>query len=490
MGMSEWQHISRIIHPFEHEKAPSRVMGKGPEKQPKFPYQTLANTQVPEGWKQYVESDGSPYFMHKKWPVVSSNRITNKRIRRILEETCEDFMHMNARYISTLEDYSIIIDINEDDIDDEDDIGYFPRILEHKNRQVVSFRGRGDKRSIVGEDYYWAFYARYPMCRSGLPVHAQHDVLATLSYFATQLIMGNEATTSPYQLKQCLDLISLYQTLCRKTTERSKFRSEARGWFVSITLREINVKRLKYRYGKTGAITTVHQSESEPSTLLQRTMDGCLLVLCFGIHQRYRERFRRTHTTTGLHVETFQMSLERTLQEWEDSNLLGTVFVLANMSFLSLSSIPMQTRTIVLVSTFFSMASILAGMYLVEKHRLVSEADIDNTWLYLNHATGDSSSIVFTGVFLCVPLVLLIWSILSFFIALMHFALQNYEGMSLGLVILVASVLITIIFCMQVFFHSAWKSPKQSSWAWGLLCGHNISQRKRNTLNCGDIQKC
>jgi hypothetical protein len=76
----------------------------------------------------------------------------------------------------------------------------------------------------------------------------------------------------------------------------------------------------------------------------------------------------------------------------------------------------------------------------------------------LNHATGDSSSITFTALLFCLPLVSLLWAAVGLTVALLHFAFRNYRGVSLSPLASIASVTIFAIFC-AVFFHWIWNGP-------------------------------
>jgi hypothetical protein len=83
-------------------------------------------------------------------------------------------------------------------------------------------------------------------------------------------------------------------------------------------------------------------------------------------------------------------------------------------------------------------------------------------WLYLNHATGDSSSLTFTAGFLCVPVAFLLWAIISLTAAVLHFAFRSYIGISLTLLACIASVIIFAVLC-AVLFLWIWNEPDDSS---------------------------
>jgi len=143
---------------------------------------------------------------------------------------------------------------------------------------------------------------------------------------------------------------------------------------------------------------------------------------------------------------------------------------------------PVQTiqqtqKTFALISTFFSMASIIGGVHHLWKHRPKSDIDSEETVScpglsnqprrfslnptpqprYLDRAIGKLSRITFTSVFLCLPLVFLLWSVISFAIALMHFAFRTNRGIDLGFLVTVVAVILFVTFSVRVFFYRIWE---------------------------------
>jgi len=86
-------------------------------------------------------------------------------------------------------------------------------------------------------------------------------------------------------------------------------------------------KRYTYRYGEYGAETSLRRMDLPPSWA-RRIVDAWLMVLCFGTHKRYRERFIRARTNGGLHIITFQKVLAGMLEEWT-----GVTLVIHDITF-------------------------------------------------------------------------------------------------------------------------------------------------------------
>ncbi|KAF8468648.1 hypothetical protein JB92DRAFT_3059075 [Gautieria morchelliformis] len=409
-----WLSLTRTapLLPISAPKESAKAAGKRPERQRK----RVPGKILPDG-KLYIHPDGSPYW-------VTRSNVANKTILRWLTPTRgnEDSMHMST------DDYDLPVN------------------------------GKDDW-AILEDTQYWANKANFPM-HQPLPHGAEEEMLAALIYFTTELVMGNTKATSPFTLTQCLEIISLYKALKHETKEGAQFTAEGDErlrWFVTHVMLEICQARVKFNYGKVGAATTIEPSRVA-SCRAKRVLDIFLLILCFGGHIRYRKRFRRTHTNAGVHLATFRASVAGTLQEWSDCNLLGTVFITANMLFL-ISDLSQAQQTLVVVSTCCALASVIVGMYLAWQHRPKTEADISQAFDYLYHATGDPSGLTFTSVSICLPLVFLLWSIFTFAVAIVHFAYTNHTGVAFAFMVPVAEIIFLMtesIYDREGFGCSAW----------------------------------
>jgi hypothetical protein len=69
--------------------------------------------------------------------------------------------------------------------------------------------------------------------------------------------------------------------------------------------------------------------------------------------------------------------------------------------------------------------------------------------------------ITFTAVFLSLPLVFLLWSVICFAVALLHYAFKTYQGVSLILLACIAGVIIVTTICARVFFYGIWDDPEE-----------------------------
>jgi hypothetical protein len=76
-------------------------------------------------------------------------------------------------------------------------------------------------------------------------------------------------------------------------------------------------KRNNYPYGKFVTDTSIRPSERPSPGWAGRILDALFLVLCFGTHERYRERLSLAHTNGGIQVRTFLKVMAGTLQDFD-----------------------------------------------------------------------------------------------------------------------------------------------------------------------------
>ncbi|KAF8509364.1 hypothetical protein BU17DRAFT_98990 [Hysterangium stoloniferum] len=282
------------------------------------PSPPIEHASLPDEWKSHVHPNGLPYSTCDRHRAVTSADVNNLEVLQQVEACINKIKRrMQTRGIDFSGDCEIFVELSNDQPGAVDHL-----MVDHKKKRTFRIPDQGPP--VYGSQYeYWNHFCRTPMHHS-LPGDAEDDMLAHIS--------DDRKTTSPLSYEQCEQLISLYETLRTETPEAIGIRA----WFVSRVLACIWKARKSYRYGEPDAITTIEPEEEEPRSWTQHFLNIFLYVLCFGTHERYLTQLRHAHTNGGLHVTAFQKFLGGMLQEWADSNLLGTVFISANMAFLAI----------------------------------------------------------------------------------------------------------------------------------------------------------
>ncbi|KAF8589609.1 hypothetical protein K439DRAFT_323746 [Ramaria rubella] len=294
-----------------------------------------------------------------------------------------------------------------------------------------------------------------------LPAGAEDDMLTALTHYYIARINLDLDIISPFSHTQCQQLLSLFETIKQETTSTLGIRA----CFVSSVLATIWETRQQYHWGEYDAKSSFIQTGNlEHPTLLRRFLEAWIHVLCFGTHGRYLVQLKLAQANGSTYRPDFDKFLEDLLQEWTDSNLLGTVFVSANMAFLAVGEITKSQQTIVLLSTFFSMASIVSGVHHIWKHRPKTNADADESRRYITRA-----NILFPAMFLSFPLVFLLWSVLTFAVALLDFAFFHSQVVPRVLIACIVSFILFTTVCMRAFFYNIWEEPDLTDKSTGIV---------------------
>jgi len=133
----------------------------------------------------------------------------------------------------------------------------------------------------------------------------------------------------------------------------------------------------------------------------------------------------------------------------------------ANVGFLAIPGIDHMPKTASLVSTLFSLTSIIAGVHHVWRHRTKVDAEFEDARKYLYHvrSLGEELDLTVTACLISLPIAALIWSILSFSLAIAGYSIQysNLSGRILLSAVLGASGIGA--FSVLVYFWRIWKAP-------------------------------
>ncbi|KAF8512127.1 hypothetical protein JB92DRAFT_3096924, partial [Gautieria morchelliformis] len=413
-------------------------------------------------WKPYVHHNGLPYFANKKARTVTYENIDDQNVSEKVETYVEAISKAVSRSFHGPKDQELVIQLGKKGSKD-----HFV-LLDHARRRTMTLPSDSSKWTETllsdssefddDEHVYWEQVCKFPMHRPLSP-GAEDEVMSALAFYYTERIDDNAKTTSPFSRVQCEHFIFLYKTLKNVMAREHGVRT----WFVSYVMISIWQSRKAYKYGKIDAIPRIEEAEEDSPNMKQKLFNIFMFIICFGTHERYRDQLKFARANGGLYVPAFQKSLQDMLQEWTESNLLGTVLVSASVAFLSVQQIQKTQQSMALVSTFCSMASILTGVHHLWKHRSQTRPILQDTQRPIIRVNGErrySQSIRMTlsAGFLSCPLAFLMWSVISFSLALLHFAFQHIQGPARALLACIVAVILFTVLCVYIFFYKVWGS--------------------------------
>lgn len=161
--------------------------------------------------------------------------------------------------------------------------------------------------------------------------------------------------------------------------------------------------------------------------------DFCMTVLCFGVPYAYLRQINEFFMTgvgrTDTITERWQAFVDENVADWTNTNLVATVLVSASVALLAIPGIDSTTRILGIVSTLYSISSIVAGLLNVWQHQHKSRGNLELTVIFdfFDRAERHVKTDKLLAILLSLPMVLLIWSTLMFAVSMVTFAWRGVD---------------------------------------------------------------
>ncbi|TCD68621.1 hypothetical protein EIP91_010276 [Steccherinum ochraceum] len=379
------------------------------------------------------------------------------RVRNVVEKTARDLVQKaSASGLAVPADAELSVELEQ--IDDEELVVH--NYISHSDGHW--FQLRGQSLVYAEKSQYWNHLEKYGMHYEEVPNSAEADFLSELGYGAVERTLDNKGTTYRFTGPQTQALIGTYRELKEAQREGIPV-APSLIWLFSRTMKLVEETRTNSKYGTRDAAAARKPSLEEP-TLKFRLIDIFLGIMFSGTHNMYRRRLLKTRFNNVLYLPDFRELLHELIIEWGDSNLLSTVFVAANVSFLAIEDITTLQRTFSLASSLFAMISIAGGMHHIWHHRIRLDVEVSQATIYLNRgiALGKRGSVTILACFLALPIASLLWSFYAFVGALTAFCVQRVD---------VNRPVLTFMLCI-----SCLSGITTVSFFWNIWVGWQLSQ--------------
>ncbi|KAI0782564.1 hypothetical protein C8Q75DRAFT_737530 [Abortiporus biennis] len=341
--------------------------------------------------------------------------------------------------------------------------------LDVENSSVIEIPLKGSGIDIVIEhktERFWEEIERYPMHLGRLPRDAEGEFLSALSYGASERIIEENDTFFPFTDEQVQKLVDVYKQLKEEMSTKTVDERiiGTLSWHIARTMKKVEAARRRVNFGSANNSLYRQVVTAEPSWKV-RLMETGLMVFMFGAHKVYRERLQSARVKDIVYLPDFRDLLRNLLAEWSDSNLLATVFVGANIAFLAVPDITTLQRTASLISAIFAVISVVTGVHHVWQHRTKIDATYADAQRYLSLSNsslndGHDTDLAITACFLAIPLVALLYAVLSFTVALGAFSVQSSDVHGKVLLSVIIGVLVSIGIVTVLFFWHTWRGPR------------------------------
>ncbi|KAI0068628.1 hypothetical protein BV25DRAFT_1910389 [Artomyces pyxidatus] len=464
-----------------------------------------SEAQIPKGWERYVHMTGTVYYYHPKYRFLATDDLTNWRTRVEVEDLGKDILYglKEDGLLARLPDDMEVVISNADRLE-----GPTATLVSYKAGVKFVYQD-GDSETTPYEITvwpkvsFWLHVEGFPMHRNLSP-NAETEFLSALAHSANEHILGHKKTTARFTDAESRRLLEIYTGLKKVLSRRPRSGAlqSALAWHVGRVMFEVERYRACFAYGTKDA-RKFRAVESPEVPGWVGIVEKFLCCVLFGVHQIYRGRLERMHPTVTAFLPDFHRLMEGFIKEWGDANLLATVFVSANVGFLAIPpEITTAQRTASLTSILFAVFCIVTGVHHIWRHRLRVHADYEDVPQYFGENLKDDketyTDTTLLACFLSLPIVSLLWSILSFTVAISAFCVQGKDlsgkiVISTSLGILVVSAVTTVY-----FFENRWRGESRDdgrslrphvngvSTVWNAL-SKKLGRRTRRILSDMDI---
>ncbi|KAF8582461.1 hypothetical protein K439DRAFT_1351098 [Ramaria rubella] len=411
------------------------------------PFNSLAvKIPVPDGWFTHIHPKGWRYYTNPSRKLVTDFKIETLDGQNQLRATLgEDDVVESDQLPARCELW-----VNEGANPEKPERMY----VDHQERTISVVPPRrgdflrparrwtsdGNKRSteLRFEQNYFYFLRDHP-CHTSLPEFAEEDALAELSRFCHDRLLHAEESVVPYSKEMSRELLSLLQSMVDNLIFASPRCEPVKVHLVSDIL-EVSGERLSQHYGLQDARKYLNEKlharapkDVPPPLVVRLFWTFSMAILCFGapfaylryIDEMFMTGFGRTDTTT----ERWHRFVRENVKDWNGTNLVATVLISATVAFLAIPGIDSVSRCLGLVSVLLAMASIITGLLNVWQHQHETRATPELTIImdFFQQAERGVHSFNLLAVLLSLPLVLLIWSTITFAVGIVTFAWRGVD---------------------------------------------------------------
>ncbi|TDL30044.1 hypothetical protein BD410DRAFT_893217 [Rickenella mellea] len=417
-----------------------------------------------DGWERYVVPEGDVYWYHSQWRVVTPSDATDPEVREKIQDERQILLKNWGFEMEFPVEWELMIRVYG--------AVRASRFMDHKRRRHIP-ADPGELPRHIPESNYWIYVSTYPM-HLVLPIESEDGFLTSLDHGSGDRVVRGRETVFPLDGRQCTQLRLIYKVLRLAMRCREPGVGRLQGtlnWLIALTMIDICSAYERHKFGTSDVREERDHPRTLRSTTALRVTDAILGFLLFGLHHMYRQRLEgvRSAEVEFLHTPDFQRVHARFLKQWADSNLLATVFISANTAFLQIPAVTGLQKTAFLASIMLSILSILAGVHHTWQHRTKLDPEIVDYMdmafdynialryinafdVHLPHEIG----ITFISSLLSLPIVFLLWSVVSFGVALCAYFVQDTPHTSWMLLTIVATVLTVLTIITIVFFRRIW----------------------------------
>jgi len=319
---------------------------------------------------------------------------------------------------------------------------------------------------------YWNYLERHPN-HVPLPPNAEREARDALAWFHLDNLRSGSRSTVPFSKQECEDLLCAISRISADCGDGSPGRTT----FLSHILRVIWGFRVTERYGyDTHSQWVRYYAERIPTGPLPSApfagyiripLNFIINAIFFSVPKSYLEHIKvasQYHGRLSTMQDVWDHYTRRVVKEYQDF-LIATVLLSATVGLLAVPDIHSISRAAGIVSIFSSMGSMITGVFCLWMHQ--TNVKQSQSFTYLHNAHHGIFGLHGHAMFLSLPPVLLVWSIIAFAIGFIAYTAQGLAGSSgtgewdAAWVALMISLLVLIVVLLGLYtFAGMWKNRR------------------------------
>ncbi|KAI0293518.1 hypothetical protein BC826DRAFT_373727 [Russula brevipes] len=382
-------------------------------------------------WVPFTHPGGALYFYHKSWRIFTDVYVYDPELSaevlefaRLLNEEVLKLVPNVSPWPTT--DYDLVLDIVETK-DKETVWQYY--FVDH-NKKTLFWLEHYDMSSLLYEipgvtepghikhrleSLYWVHWSLYPVGYQGrkFPRDASKELLGVLLSSSIDSLTSR-VSTAPYSvadMETMRDIIKDAKDL--SADDAHTISSVARLLSICAFWRFVHFHGQKT--SRQDRNKSIYSSDCHKPTMLI-----CLLspLLFFAPDVHLRE-LKKVWADKLVIEEVWKKFMEQLVSEWVELVLYATVMLAANVGFLATQNISAPVEAASSISLVLSIGSIISGLLLVRRNRTMAAQDMKTAWNYLDRMDKRRFYLEPLAIIFSLTYALLMWSVCSFFIAVL-----------------------------------------------------------------------
>ncbi|KAJ7183954.1 hypothetical protein C8R46DRAFT_1309243 [Mycena filopes] len=372
-----------------------------------------AQFRLPPGWRKFTNLNGLVYYTTHNHRLITTDDISDPELLQQVEATYE-------------ENRPCFNDIDGDDARAE--MLVYSGSVVHLASWDLGLTYNDDIDPEV-DSTYWDYVWQYPMHRTSLPRFREEEFLNAFAFGANERVRNLKTTTFPFDGAQIRRIMQVYQDLKDGHIPHCNL-LPALIYHIGRVMVFVASARQDDGYG-TPTATQMYRPPPPAAPQEVQALDAFLTVTLCGTHQSYRTQLQAA-VPGGVELPEFRRLMRTLLAEWGDSNLVATVILSVNVSFLGVPTITALPRTACLLSALCALGSLITGLHHVWQHREKTKTGYEDTVEYLYFLNLRSPEeqrklpptpleLTLTASLLALPLATLQWAVVSLMVGIAAF---------------------------------------------------------------------